>query len=186
MTLHAPTWELEVHLWQAGYRYVAGLDEVGRGALAGPIVAAAVVFPPEAIREASLYTLHDSKRLTPKQRARMVPIRPSGVRWPTCPFPPITCCWTISSSPISSSPKRPCRKATPGPSASLPPPCWPRRCGMPIWRVWTAAGRDMPSPATRATAPRPIARPWSSGGRPRCIGGGSRQSAFSPVKTLSV
>ncbi len=74
MTLLAPTWELEVHLWQAGYRYVAGLDEVGRGALAGPIVAAAVVFPPEAIREASLYTLHDSKRLTPQQRARLVPV----------------------------------------------------------------------------------------------------------------
>ncbi len=74
MSPPAPTWELETHLWQAGYRYVAGLDEVGRGALAGPIVAAAVVFPPQAVGEPALCALHDSKRLTPQQRARLVPV----------------------------------------------------------------------------------------------------------------
>lgn len=37
----------EIHLWNAGYKYVAGVDEVGRGALAGPLVAGAVILPPD-------------------------------------------------------------------------------------------------------------------------------------------
>ena len=37
---------LETLLWRTGVRYVAGVDEVGMGPLAGPVVAAAVVFPP--------------------------------------------------------------------------------------------------------------------------------------------
>jgi ribonuclease HII len=40
-----PDWSLEVELWADGYRLVAGIDEAGRGALAGPVVAAAVVLP---------------------------------------------------------------------------------------------------------------------------------------------
>jgi ribonuclease HII len=40
-----PDWSLEASLWAVGYRVVAGIDEAGRGALAGPIVAAAVVLP---------------------------------------------------------------------------------------------------------------------------------------------
>ncbi|MDQ4074818.1 MAG: ribonuclease HII, partial [Chloroflexota bacterium] len=41
----SPTLDYETELWGAGYRYVAGLDEVGRGCLAGPVVAGAVVLP---------------------------------------------------------------------------------------------------------------------------------------------
>jgi len=41
-----PTLEREAALWAKGFRLVAGLDEVGRGPLAGPVVAAAVVFAP--------------------------------------------------------------------------------------------------------------------------------------------
>lgn len=40
-----PGWSLEVELWELGHRVVAGVDEAGRGALAGPVVAAAVVLP---------------------------------------------------------------------------------------------------------------------------------------------
>jgi len=47
-----------------GYRVVAGVDEAGRGPLAGPVVAAAVVFP----RNVFLEGLDDSKKLSPKQR----------------------------------------------------------------------------------------------------------------------
>jgi len=47
-----------------GYRQVAGLDEVGRGPLAGPVVAAAVILPPEGIAE----ELFDSKKIPAKKR----------------------------------------------------------------------------------------------------------------------
>jgi len=63
-----PSLERETALWREGRGVVAGLDEAGRGPLAGPVVAAAVVFPPgmKPIRG-----LDDSKRLTPAARARL-------------------------------------------------------------------------------------------------------------------
>lgn len=54
-------------LWKTGVRRVAGVDEVGAGPLAGPVVAAAVVFPPGA----ELYGVDDSKKLDPDTRVRM-------------------------------------------------------------------------------------------------------------------
>ena len=54
--------------WQDGYQIVAGVDEAGRGALAGPLVAAAVVFPPNTIRRGALKSIDDSKKLTSAQR----------------------------------------------------------------------------------------------------------------------
>jgi ribonuclease HII len=47
-----------------GYQRIAGVDEVGRGPLAGPVVAAAVILPKEGIRE----KLFDSKKISPKKR----------------------------------------------------------------------------------------------------------------------
>jgi ribonuclease HII len=55
---------LEARLADAGFRYVAGVDEVGRGALAGPLVAAAVILPEGAF----LPGLRDSKMCTRLQR----------------------------------------------------------------------------------------------------------------------
>ncbi|MBI4519016.1 MAG: ribonuclease HII [Deltaproteobacteria bacterium] len=57
----------ERELWRLGYRLVAGVDEVGVGPLAGPVVAAAVVFPPEV----SIPGVDDSKKLTPAARERL-------------------------------------------------------------------------------------------------------------------
>ncbi len=56
--------ELERRFWAVGTEWVAGVDEVGRGCLAGPVVAAAVVFPPDVV----IPGLNDSKKLTPEKR----------------------------------------------------------------------------------------------------------------------
>ncbi|MDD5666612.1 MAG: ribonuclease HII [Actinomycetota bacterium] len=53
--------------WRLGYRGVAGTDEAGRGALAGPLVAAAVILPQRSEID-GLHGLCDSKQLTPKVR----------------------------------------------------------------------------------------------------------------------
>lgn len=58
---------LEESLWRKGFQFIAGLDEAGRGPLAGPIVAAAVILTPET----ALPGLNDSKLLSPKKRARL-------------------------------------------------------------------------------------------------------------------
>ena len=54
-------------LWKSGIQSIAGVDEVGVGPLAGPVVAAAVVFPPGT----ELAGIDDSKRLDPEQRVKM-------------------------------------------------------------------------------------------------------------------
>lgn len=56
--------EFESDAWAEGHRVVAGLDEVGRGALAGPVVAAAVILDPDRIPEG----LADSKTLPRSRR----------------------------------------------------------------------------------------------------------------------
>lgn len=58
---------LERKLRQEGYRYIAGVDEVGRGPLAGPVVACAVILP-EAFCAPDL---NDSKQLSPAMRERL-------------------------------------------------------------------------------------------------------------------
>src|SRR5439155_20401589 len=66
-----PSLERERALWEAageGSGLVAGLDEAGRGPLAGPVVAAAVVFPPFC---RPIRGLRDSKLLAPGRRARL-------------------------------------------------------------------------------------------------------------------
>ncbi len=63
--------QYEHESWQNGFRAVAGVDEAGRGPLAGPVVAAAVVFQPEfLIREErmALRRLTDSKKITARCR----------------------------------------------------------------------------------------------------------------------
>lgn len=62
--------ELEESLWARGARHVAGVDEVGRGPLAGPVVAAAVVLNRDSIPEG----LDDSKKLSIKRREFLAPL----------------------------------------------------------------------------------------------------------------
>lgn len=68
-----PTTEVEAQLWARGLVQVAGLDEVGRGCWAGPVCAAAVILPPDPAALIALAGVRDSKQLTPRQRAALVP-----------------------------------------------------------------------------------------------------------------
>jgi ribonuclease HII len=68
-----PDFSLEQGLHGQGFSLVAGVDEAGRGPLAGPVVAAAVILPPGLTdSEPWLGLLDDSKRLSPRQRERVV------------------------------------------------------------------------------------------------------------------
>lgn len=75
----APTLEREHALWADGCRIVAGVDEVGRGPLAGPVVAAAVVFDPNQLL---IEGLRDSKQMTARQREELaVVVRDQAIGW---------------------------------------------------------------------------------------------------------
>ncbi len=70
-----PDLSLERGLRRRGFRLIAGVDEAGRGPLAGPVVAAAVILPPDLTGdEPWLELLDDSKRLSPAQRDRAVAV----------------------------------------------------------------------------------------------------------------
>ncbi|PWH14470.1 MAG: ribonuclease HII [Anaerolineae bacterium] len=64
-----PTLQFERELWQQGLRQIVGLDEAGRGALAGPVAVGAVCLPPDSQIAARLAGVRDSKQLTPVERA---------------------------------------------------------------------------------------------------------------------
>jgi ribonuclease HII len=61
-----PNFNEEKILWRQGFKYVVGLDEAGRGPLAGPVVAAAVLIKPG--RKFLLQGIHDSKMISEKKR----------------------------------------------------------------------------------------------------------------------
>lgn len=68
-----PSLTYEKRLWKAGYRHVAGLDEAGRGSWAGPVVAAAVILPPDQPELAEyLSGVRDSKMLTAARREMLL------------------------------------------------------------------------------------------------------------------
>ncbi|MHB1928690.1 MAG: ribonuclease HII [Acidimicrobiales bacterium] len=63
----APTLDVERSMWEAGRRVVVGVDEVGRGAWAGPIAVGAAVVPSDR----RVYRVRDSKLLTEAERERL-------------------------------------------------------------------------------------------------------------------
>ncbi len=62
-----PDLRYERRLWKSGLSAIAGVDEAGVGPMAGPVVAAAVIFAPEMF----IKGVHDSKQLTPESRAEL-------------------------------------------------------------------------------------------------------------------
>jgi ribonuclease HII len=73
----APDLSFENGLWEAGIENIAGIDEAGRGALAGPVAAAAVILPSSLFIPGALDGLKDSKQLSPAQRDKWAQI----IRW---------------------------------------------------------------------------------------------------------
>lgn len=74
-----PTLRLEKSLWKKGFHHIAGLDEVGRGCFAGPVVVGAVVFPKDLQMIAGLA---DSKLLKPRQREKLTEsIKEQALAW---------------------------------------------------------------------------------------------------------
>jgi len=65
--MELPNFSFEKRLWKKGFNFVAGLDEVGRGSFAGPIVAGCVIFKPETKIPKNIY-INDSKKVTSKRR----------------------------------------------------------------------------------------------------------------------
>ncbi len=69
--MHSANLDHEQKLFTAGYRLIAGLDEVGRGALAGPVSVGVAVLDQQ--NQQILEGLTDSKALTPKRREALIP-----------------------------------------------------------------------------------------------------------------
>ena len=66
----APLDTFEKIAYQEGYQFIAGIDEAGRGPLAGPVVAAAVIFPPDYVNT----EINDSKQLSTRKREELYEI----------------------------------------------------------------------------------------------------------------
>lgn len=66
------SWDFELSLSPSGDIMLVGIDEAGRGPLAGPVVAAAVVFP-SSFKASNDIPLNDSKKLTEKEREELYP-----------------------------------------------------------------------------------------------------------------
>jgi ribonuclease HII len=80
--ISSPNLFYEKKLWLA-YKYVAGLDEAGRGALAGPVCVGAVILPNDNPRLSHILSgVRDSKQLTPRQRDQLAPrIKQNARAW---------------------------------------------------------------------------------------------------------
>ena len=73
-----PTFEYELNAKLKGYKFVCGVDEAGRGPLAGPVCAAAVILPENCVIEG----LNDSKKLTAAKREKLIDeIKEKAIAW---------------------------------------------------------------------------------------------------------
>ena len=77
-----PNLDEEKLLWKRGFKFVVGLDEAGRGPLAGPVVAGAVVLP-KNFSNKNFWAVKDSKQLSEKQREKIyeILIKNKNIKW---------------------------------------------------------------------------------------------------------
>jgi ribonuclease HII len=80
-----PDISFESQLWNSGLLHIAGLDEAGRGALAGPVAVGAVILPnDETLLSCALDGVRDSKQMTPEERESLAPrIKQVALTWST-------------------------------------------------------------------------------------------------------
>lgn len=77
-----PDFSFEKKLWKKGFRIIAGVDEVGRGVFAGPVVAACVTFKGISPQNGRTVKINDSKKLTANQREKAeVWIKKNALAW---------------------------------------------------------------------------------------------------------
>jgi len=77
-----PTLEFEQALWKGGFGHIAGIDEAGRGALAGPVCAASIILPNTPHLARTLRGVRDSKQMTPLARESWAPrIKEIALAW---------------------------------------------------------------------------------------------------------
>jgi len=77
-----PHLDFESALWEQGLSYIAGIDEAGRGALAGPVTAAVVILPQQQSILSQLSEVQDSKKLSPSERDSLrVLIETNSIAW---------------------------------------------------------------------------------------------------------
>jgi ribonuclease HII len=80
--LKFPTLQFEQELWRGGWQRLAGIDEAGRGAWAGPVAAAAVILPPAPALVRTLKGVRDSKQMTALARESWAPrIQAAALAW---------------------------------------------------------------------------------------------------------
>ncbi len=89
--------KFESDLWKAGYQFIAGVDEVGRGPLAGPVTACAVIFH----KDYYLEEVKDSKKLSPAKREYLANILKEHAL-----------CWELGSASVAEIEKFNIRQAT--------------------------------------------------------------------------
>ncbi len=79
----SPNFAFEKKIWEKGFKYIGGIDEVGRGSFAGPVVAGCVVFK-RGIKIPKEIEINDSKKLTPLKRKKLnIWIRKNALTWGT-------------------------------------------------------------------------------------------------------
>ncbi len=82
VTRNNPSLLFENELWQSGLQFIAGLDEAGRGALAGPVAVGTVILPIDSNLSQTLSGVRDSKQMTPLERESAAPrIKEVALAW---------------------------------------------------------------------------------------------------------
>ena len=75
-----PDLQIEKRLWKGGFELIAGMDEAGRGALAGPVAVGALILPNTPRLRSTLSGARDSKLMTPAQRVRWAEVIKTSAR----------------------------------------------------------------------------------------------------------
>ena len=79
---YLPNLREEKQLFKKGFKYIAGIDESGRGPLAGPVVAGIVVLEEKTLKNLLGLGIKDSKKLSPKKRRQLLKIiKKEAVEW---------------------------------------------------------------------------------------------------------